>query len=86
MATPLEMTKSREYPPRTVVEVKEVKLMLVSYTDEYGTLRMAPVIVGENNAHLLDARQFGFSTERNEQGPASQWMRDGIFAKLKKGK
>lgn len=72
--------------PRTVLAAKEVKLVLTTYTSEQGDQFTQLAVVGENGVHLLDGQPMGFSRTRTPQGQANAWLRDGIFAKLGKGK
>lgn len=68
--------------PQTVVAVKPVELVLVSFTDEENKLVTTLGVVGDNNVHILEGRTFGFSHLTTRQGPASNWLRDGIFKAL----
>lgn len=71
---------------RTVLDVKEVKLAVVSYKDDTGRLVAQLAIVGDNNVNLLESRSLGLTKETTPQGFASNWLRDGIFEKLGKSK
>lgn len=74
-----------ETKPRTVLGAKLVKLALVTYLDERGEQQTQLAIVGENNVHLLESRQFGISRSTNPQGVATEWLSNGVFEKLGKG-
>lgn len=86
MAQPL-MPQSQEDqkprpPPRKVVAVKGVDLVLVTYTDEAGQQITQLAVVGDNQVHLLEGRALGFARTTTPQGVANPWLRDGIFEKL----
>jgi hypothetical protein len=87
MASPLESmmgqqgTKERP-PPRTVLGVKGVDLILVRYTDDRGTENVQLAVVGDNNVHMINGRLFGLSSSDTPQGNANPWLRDAIFEKL----
>lgn len=65
-----------------MVAVKPVDLVLVSYRDEYNVERTQLGVVGENSVHLLEGRSLGFSSTTTPTGPATKWLRDGIFKML----
>lgn len=76
------MQKPQETEPRTVLGAKRVDLALVTYTDETNTQHTQLAIIGDNNVHLLEGRNLGFSKNTTPQGTASEWLRKGIFEKL----
>jgi hypothetical protein len=86
MATPLQ-TKTpqqaqQEDGPRTVLGAKKVELALVTYLDEFNVQQVQLAVVGENNVHLIEGRQFGLTKNTTPQGSASEWLREGIFKAL----
>jgi len=68
--------------PRSVVAVKPVELVLITYHDEFGTEQTGLAVVGEKNVHLLDGKITGFSNTTTPQGLASNWLREGVFKAL----
>lgn len=86
MAQPLmpeeQLPQEPRNPPRTVVGVKGVDLILVRYTDERGALVTSLAVVGDNTVHMLDAKLFGLGRYPTAQGPANDWLKNGIFEKL----
>lgn len=68
--------------PNTVLDAKIVRLALVSYMDESNQQVTCLAVIGDNNVHLLEGRSMGISKHTTRQGPASDWLRDGIFEKL----
>lgn len=64
------------------MDAKIVKIALITYTDEYGAEVTQPALVGDNSVVLLDASVFGVSRNRTLQGPASEWVREGVLKKL----
>jgi hypothetical protein len=70
--------------PRTVLDAKVVRLALVSYMDENNQQQTALAIVGDKNVHMLESRNLGISKYSTPQGPASEWLRNGVFEKLAK--
>jgi hypothetical protein len=92
MAEPLIASQDPQSrpPPRTVLAAKVVDLVMVTYTDEAGTVFTQLGVAGENEVHLLEGRASGLSKYATPQGRANDWLADGIFKKLdrkrKKGK
>lgn len=89
MAQPLQTIqqlgpKITNHPPKTVVSAKEVRLALVSYTDEFGDMQTQLAVIGEKNIHLLNGKSFGITQHQTPQGVASSWLAKGIFQKLDK--
>lgn len=84
MATPLNLSPqtSQRSSPKTVTEVKEVKLIMVTYYDETGRLQTQLALAGDQNVHLIDNKTFELSTERSPQGRAVDWLKNGIFKML----
>lgn len=68
--------------PNTVIGAKKVELALVTYRDERNVVQTQLAIVGENNINLLESRALGLTKNTTPQGPASSWLRDGIFKAL----
>lgn len=77
-ASPTQLNRN----PKTVLAVKEVRLAMVSYNDETGIPQSQLAVIGDNNVHLLNARNMNISNTTT-QGQATEWLRDGIFKKLK---
>ena len=75
-----------EDKPRTVLGAKIVEVALVTYLDERGQQQTQLAVVGDNNVHLLESRQFGISKNTTPQGVASEWLTKGIFEKLGRSK
>ncbi len=88
MAQPLPAKTPQASPtplnrnPKTVLAVKEVRIALVSYNDETGLPQSQLAVIGDNNVHLLNARNMGISNT-STQGQATEWLKEGIFKKLK---
>lgn len=78
----METRNLKNHKPKTVVDAAEVKLALVTYVGPNGAEITQPVLVGRKNAHLLDAKAFGFGKVATPVGPAQDWLRDEIFKKL----
>lgn len=76
--------------PRTVLAAKAVDLVMVTYTDEAGTVFTQLGIAGDSEIHLLEGRASGLSKYATPQGRANEWLAEAIFKKLdrkrKKGK
>jgi hypothetical protein len=87
MASPLDAmmetqgTKGRPNP-KTVLAVKGVDLVLVTYTDDSGQQYTQLAVAGDQNVHLIDGKMLGFNRTTTPQGQANNWLRDGIFEKL----
>lgn len=88
MAQPLQAKTLQVSPtqsnrtPRTVLAVKEVSIALVTYNDENGETQSQLALVGDNTIHLLNGRAMGISNTTT-QGQASEWLKEGVFKKLK---
>jgi hypothetical protein len=52
---------------------------MVRYQDEYNQQQVQLGVMGDNEIHLLESRQLGFSKSTTPQGVASKWLRDGVF-------
>ena len=83
MATPLQMKTNEPTEPMKVLGAKRVELALVTYTDETNTQHTQLAVIGDNNVHLLEGRTLGFAKNTTPQGNASDWLKKGIFEKLK---
>ncbi len=80
---PAQSATSTQQPQvRVVLEAKVVKLVMVSYIDPSNQKIVGLAVVGDNQVHMLESRTLGFSKNSTPQGPASEWLRDGIFEKL----
>ena len=82
MATQLQ-TQPNMTEPRKVLGAKVVELALVTYTDETNTQHTQLAVIGDNNVHLIEGRALGFSKNTTPQGTASEWLKKGIFEKLR---
>ena len=79
---PQIQAQQAEEVPNTVIAAKKVDLALVTYRDDRNILQTQLVIVGDNNVSLIESRALGISSNTNPQGPASEWLRKGIFKAL----
>lgn len=83
MAVPAHPSTPEDgYQPKTVIDVKEVKLLLVSYASDDGQVVVQLALAGTNNVNLLESRGLGFGQVTTPKGPAVQWLRDGILERL----
>ena len=82
MATPMQ-TQPHMTEPRKVLGAKRVELAMVTYTDESNTQHTQLAVIGEHNIHLIEGRGLGLSKNTTPQGNASEWLKKGIFEKLK---
>lgn len=76
---------TQERTPRTVVGVKEVTTVLVTYVDNEGQSQTQLAVVGDNTVHLLNGKQMGIS-DTQAQGIAADWLKEGVFKKMGKKK
>ena len=89
MAQPLVPQQDEVIPrprPRTVVSAKEVSLVLVRYADDTGQVFTQFAAVGDNTVHMLDGKAMCVNRVSTPQGPANEWLKNGVFAKLKEKK
>lgn len=79
---PAQPGNSQQDSPRTVLVAQPVELAFVTYVDENNQRVTSLAVVGTEHVHMLEGRTMGFSKNTTRQGPASDWLRDGIFKLL----
>ena len=84
MATPLQLGRNpnETTQPQQVLDAKEVRLALITYTDEYNTVQCQLAVIGDKNIHLLEGRTLGFSKNTTPFGRAAEWLKKGVLGKL----
>lgn len=68
--------------PKTVLDVRRVELVLVTYINDDGRQITQPSLVGKNAAMMLNAPDFGFGRTATPVGEARPWLLKGIHNSL----